>query len=335
MVDFWNSLDDSRFYSQVLDEIFGIRESVLGRNQVSVRKTFGLNEPGCCVDCNYCTLGVQYIGSSNGNRILDDAQEKALIFSREFPAYNIELVGYWYGVNSESSGFPRLLNLVRTLSSGNMIVGGDLGIINEKRVFECLAEAGLSYLHNNLETSRRLYPIAIGKDKRRFDRKLETLRLAHDYGIPITSGVLIGLGEEVDDLIEQVETLGSFPLSRIAVNFMDYSDPRIAKRFRNVSGTLTPEHAFKVLVFLRYWIDIGTSLMVGSGVRRCLDYKRNLEVPLLEVVDTLHIGSFINLDESSGRTNASVEEIDLKSTRELTERLGSLGYEIVRPINFV
>ncbi|RLG17732.1 hypothetical protein DRN75_03335 [Nanoarchaeota archaeon] len=319
---YWDALSDSNFYRGEIENINQIRDGILRNSRVAVRKTFGLNKPGCSVNCNYCTLGTQYVGSWNGNRILDGVEASISEFYELLPNANIELVGYWHGINNQSPEFERLLDIVRNSKDYYQVVGGDLGIILDEVALNDLREAGLTYLHNNLETSQRLYPRAIGRDAERFEQKIETLQLANACGLRITSGVLIGLGENIEDMIEQVYTLQELPLRRVAVNFMDYeTDPRIGERFRDVREQLTPEYALRVLAFLRRFIDPDQSLMVGCGVSRYLYDEQNF-LDLLNLVDTIHIGSFINLREGSNPIES------------LLSRLNELGYDVVQPRYF-
>jgi len=185
-----------------------------------------------------------------------------------------------------------------------------------------------------METSSRLYPTAIGRSTSHLHKKLETLRLAHRSSLAVTSGVLIGLGERIDDLIEQIRMLRRLPLRRIAVNFMDYeTDPRIGERFANVRNQLTEDHALRILVFLRNYIHPNQSLMVGSGVGRYM-YDELTLASLLGIVDTLHLGSFINLREHRQTQALGEEEYDLQSAYQLVTRLEGFGYSIVPPSYF-
>lgn len=314
-----------------------LRERILPHHQVSVRKTFGLNEPGCSVNCNYCTLGEQYVGHSNRNRIVDGIEERISRFQNIFPIHNLELVGYWYGISSPySTEFQRLVSLKKNIvrSVNDPIVGGDLGIISNPQIFSYLRDAGITYIHNNLETSSRLYPIAIGISTSHLHKKLETLKLANKSGLTTTSGILIGLGEGIDDLIEQIRMLRRLPLRRIAVNFMDYeTDPRIGERFANVRNQLTNEYALHILVFLRNYIHPNQSLMVGSGVGRYMYDERTL-TSLLGIVDTLHLGCFINLRGYRQTQVLGEEEYDLQSAYQLVTILERFGYTIVSPPYF-
>lgn len=295
-----------------------LRSGVLPSNQVALRKTFGLNEPGCSVDCDYCTLGRQYVGESNRGELRANLEAEILSQTDVLPDNtHVELVGYWYGINNpESENFSRLCTLISTLSQ-TRIVGADLGIIRNPTIMRGLREAGLTYLHNNLETSERLYPFGVGKTSQRLEDKIETIKLAHEQGLLTTSGILIGLGENEEDLTELVQRLQNLPLRRVTVNFMDYdTNSIIGERFAKVRGQLTPKYALDTLAFLRTQLRPDQSLMVGSGVGTYL-YDEGVLRATLQIVDTLHIGSFINLN---GENRLALDY-----------QLERMGYEIAIP----
>ncbi len=320
-IELWDVLQDPTVLDQAQEYAATLRNATMPDPQISVRKTIGLNEPGCSVDCGYCTLGRQYTNVSNKNALRPNLEEDIDVQLRGLPAgVPVELVGYWYGINDVTSeSFDRIEKLVQRLSQ-NHVVGADLGIITEPRVLRRLKEAGLTYLHNHLETTRDDYHERIGKDPKRYDAKIETLRLANEVGLRMTSGILIGVGETANDLDELTRILSKFPLSRIMINFMDYSDSRISGRYADCKDQLTPEYALRVLTFLRLKLRPDQSLGVGSGVGSYL-YSDETLPRVAKIVDTLHVGAFINLNPVHQGVN-------------LFDRLNGIGYEIVEPNYF-
>jgi len=335
LVNYWYSLEDEGTYQRSILDAEGIRSIILDFSQVAVRKTSGLHDVGCTVDCNYCTLGEQYAGKSNRNKIAEWASARAHAFLSKNPNSNIELVGYWPGINTNGTEFDKLVKIISELHKDfpEAVIGGDLGIISDERVMVTLRDTGLSYIHNNLETTARLYPLMIGRKTNRLEDKIKTIKLAQKVGLPTSSGLLIGLGEQPEDLAELTYTLRELEVQRVAANFMDYSNPRIAERYAGVKDDLTPEYAFRVLAFLRNHIKPNQSLVLGSGVRNYFYRDDHAEqfMAALKIVDMVHIGSFINLQEAPQYT-----ECDQRSMERLTGKLKALGYVIVAPrkLNF-
>ncbi len=81
---------------------------------------------------------------------------------------------------------------------------GSLGLLSKDEL-KYLKDCGLTRFHNNLETSRRFFPQICTTHT--YDQKLETLRNAHDVGLEVCSGCIIGMGENFDDRIDIAFTL--------------------------------------------------------------------------------------------------------------------------------
>jgi lipoic acid synthetase len=69
-------------------------------------------------------------------------------------------------------------------------------------------------LNHNLETVKRIYPL-INRKPEHYNRSLNVLNLAKERGFITKSGIMVGLGETVDECIELFEDLRN-----IGVNFL-------------------------------------------------------------------------------------------------------------------
>jgi lipoic acid synthetase len=80
---------------------------------------------------------------------------------------------------------------------------------------QAVLDAGPDVLNHNTETVPRLYRLA--RSGGRYPRTLELLQRAHEYAprIPTKSGIMVGLGEEWDEI---VATLGD--LRRVGVEIL-------------------------------------------------------------------------------------------------------------------
>lgn len=296
-----------------------LREQFLSHGEVSVSKSFGITDAGCNVNCDFCTVASMYTNNWNGNRLRSGVEEEVDRFyqrSRGLPL-DIEFVAYWGGMSRNNPQLARLCNIIDSANTSNgSIIGANIGLVLDKSILETLRDSGLAYLHSNLETSRRLYAKVVGcSNAYLFDKKIETLNLADEVGLDTITGILIGVGETLEDVAEQVENIREMPAKRVVVNFMDYdTEPRVARIFSHAKEQLTSKYAMQVLAFLRENIRPEQSLMIGSGVNH---YMSRCFSEMLRIVDTIHIGSFLNL---CGMTN----------TKGSVERIEETGYTIVR-----
>jgi len=81
-----------------------------------------------------------------------------------------------------------------------------------------LREAGVGWVNHNLNTSRRFYPEICATHT--YDDRVETLRNVRRAGLATCSGVIMGMGETDDDLIDTAESLRAIAVDSLPVNFL-------------------------------------------------------------------------------------------------------------------
>lgn len=91
------------------------------------------------------------------------------------------------------------------------------GLINYEQ-FLRLKEAGITRIHNNLETSRRFFPRVCTTHT--YDDKIGTIRAAQKAGLEICSGGIIGMGEEMSDRLDMAFELRDLGVKSIPVNVL-------------------------------------------------------------------------------------------------------------------
>lgn len=91
------------------------------------------------------------------------------------------------------------------------------GLINYEQ-FLRLKEAGITRIHNNLETSRRYFPQICTTHT--YDDKIDTIRAAQKAGLEICSGGIIGMGEEMSDRLDMAFELRDLGVESIPVNVL-------------------------------------------------------------------------------------------------------------------
>lgn len=92
------------------------------------------------------------------------------------------------------------------------------GLLNEQQ-FKKLKEAGVSRVHNNLETSRRNFPNICTTHT--FDDKIQAVRAAQAAGLSVCSGGIMGLGETPEDRIDMALTLRELGIKSVPVNMLN------------------------------------------------------------------------------------------------------------------
>lgn len=84
--------------------------------------------------------------------------------------------------------------------------------------FSRLHDAGVTRIHNNLETSRRFFPSVCTTHT--YDDKVETIKAAKRAGMEICSGGIIGMGETMEDRIDMAIDLQGLEVRSIPINVL-------------------------------------------------------------------------------------------------------------------
>lgn len=92
------------------------------------------------------------------------------------------------------------------------------GLLNERQ-FRKLKEAGVSRVHNNLETSRKNFKAVCTTHT--FDEKIQAIQAAKVAGLSVCSGGIMGLGESVEDRIDMALELRDLGIKSVPINMLN------------------------------------------------------------------------------------------------------------------
>lgn len=134
------------------------------------------------------------------------------------------------------------------------------GLLNEAQ-FRKLKEAGVTRVHNNLETSRRNFPNVCTTHT--FDDKIAAIRAAQAAGLTVCSGGIMGLGETAEDRIDMALTLRELGIKSIPVNMLN---PVPGTPFEN-NPKLTEDDMRRIVAVYRFILpDASIRLAGGRGL---------------------------------------------------------------------
>lgn len=92
------------------------------------------------------------------------------------------------------------------------------GLLNEAQYCR-LKDAGVARVHNNLETSRRFFPLVCTTHT--YDEKISAIKAAQAVGLTVCSGGIMGLGETPEDRIDMAVTLRELGIKSVPVNMLN------------------------------------------------------------------------------------------------------------------
>lgn len=100
----------------------------------------------------------------------------------------------------------------------NLSVCVSFGLLNINQ-YEKLKNAGVTRIHNNLETSRRYFPHICTSHT--YDDKIKAIHAAQAAGLEVCSGGIMGIGETATDRIDMAFTLRELHIKSIPINMLN------------------------------------------------------------------------------------------------------------------
>ncbi|MDD4688631.1 MAG: biotin synthase BioB [Eubacteriales bacterium] len=131
------------------------------------------------------------------------------------------------------------------------------GLLNEQQ-FRKLKEAGVTRVHNNLETSRRNFPNICTTHT--FDDKVQAIRAAQAAGLSVCSGGIMGLGETPEDRIDMAMSLRELGVKSVPVNMLN---PIPGTPFEN-NKKLTEEDMRRIVAVYRFILPAASIRLAGG-----------------------------------------------------------------------
>lgn len=131
------------------------------------------------------------------------------------------------------------------------------GLLTEEQ-FRKLKEAGVTRVHNNLETSRRFFPDICTTHS--FEDKVKAIRAAQSVGLSVCSGGIMGLGETVEDRIDMAISLRELGINSVPVNMLN---PIPGTPFEN-NEKLTEEDMRRIVAVYRFILPTASIRLAGG-----------------------------------------------------------------------
>jgi biotin synthase len=202
---------------QLLWAAFAVRSRHFGR-RVKLCVLQNARSGLCPEDCGYCSqsavssadiqryrlLPVEELVANARRAVATGARRYCMVVSARGPSEAD--VGHFAGAaRAIRREFPSLELCV------------SLGIMDERQA-ATLREAGIDFVNHNLNTSRRFYPEICSTHT--YDDRRATVEGTARAGLSACSGVIMGMGETHDDLVDVAEELRGLDVASLPVNFL-------------------------------------------------------------------------------------------------------------------
>ncbi|MFD0690540.1 biotin synthase BioB [Actinomadura fibrosa] len=269
-----------------------VRRHWFGR-RVKLNYLVNLKSGLCPEDCSYCS---QRLGSKAGiltyTWLKPDQAADAAAAGMAAGAKRVCLVASGRGPTDRD--VERVADTIAAIKARDedVEICACLGLLRDGQG-ERLREAGAHAYNHNLNTSEAQYADICTTHG--FGDREDTVRKAHDAGLSACSGLIAGMGETDEDLVDVAFALRSLDVDSVPVNFLiPFEGTPLAERW-----TLTPQRCLRILAMVRFVCpDVEVRLAGGREI-----HLRSLQPLALHIVNSIFLGDYLTSEGQAGRAD--------------------------------
>ncbi|MEV4502959.1 biotin synthase BioB [Streptomyces klenkii] len=269
-----------------------VRRKWFGR-RVKLNYLVNLKSGLCPEDCSYCS---QRLGSKaeilKYTWLKPEDASKAAAAGVAGGAKRVCLVASGRGPTDRD--IDRVSKTIEAIKEQNedVEVCACLGLLSAGQA-ERLRAAGADAYNHNLNTSEATYG-GITTTHTYADR-VDTVQQAQAAGMSACSGLIAGMGESDEDLVDVVFSLRALDPDSVPVNFLiPFEGTPLAKEWN-----LTPQRALRILAMVRFVCpDVEVRLAGGREV-----HLRSMQPLALHLVNSIFLGDYLTSEGQEGKAD--------------------------------
>jgi biotin synthase len=275
---------------------------------VEVEGILSAKTGGCPEDCHFCSQSAKFESPVQATPFLDTAE--VLEAARETAALGASEFCIVLAIRGpDERTMQRILELVPLVrDETGLNVAVSAGIVTEEQARR-LAEGGVHRYNHNLETSESFFPNVVTTHS--WAERFDTCKLVRDHGMELCCGVLLGMGESVDQRLELIGQLRAVEPAEVPLNFLN---PRPGTPFAG-RPLVEPLEAIRWIALFR--IGLPSVILRYAGGRE-VTLRELQALGLTSGINALIVGNYLT---TLGR---SADE-DLQMLEDLHMPIGALS----------
>ena len=270
-------------YNSDLKELLKI-SSVHIKEEIELCSILNARNGKCSQNCKYCAQSSHYNTDIETFPLVDiETVKKAALDAKKNNATRFAIVTS--GKTPDESDFDTMLEMIEQLNKIDGIKScASIGILNEQQA-QKLAKTGLKRFHHNINTAGSYYPEVCTTHS--FEERLNTCKLVKKYGMELCCGVILGMGETVEQRIEMALTLADIEPNSIPINILM---PVKNTPFENYHDKIDEENILRTLAVFKIANPNAVLRFCGGRMRLSLE---NQMLALNTCVDGIMIGNYL------------------------------------------
>lgn len=259
----------------------------------------------CSQNCKYCAQSSHYCTNIESYPLVPlEEVKKIALEAKSHKASRFAIVTS--GKTPDESDFDTILKMIEEVNKIDGLKScASIGILNEEQAKK-LSEIGLKRFHHNINTSKSYYPSVCTTHS--WNDRLNTCKLVKKYGMELCCGVILGMGESVEQRIEMALELAEIQPDSIPINILM---PIPETPFENYHDKIDEENVLRTLAIFK--IANPYSILRFCGGRMRLS-EENQRKALNSCVEGIMVGNYLT-------TVGKAPEEDIKTVQELGKNI--------------
>ncbi len=273
-----------RLYNLPLEELLAESSKYMSDN-IEFCSLINARNGKCSQNCKYCAQSSHYCTNIESYPLVDIQEViKAAKESKENKVSRFAIVTSGK-TPDEGRDFQIELDMIKAINEvGGLKSCASIGILNEEQAKQ-LAQAGLKRFHHNINTCRSYYPEVCTTHS--WDERLNTCKLVKKYGMELCCGVILGMGETVEQRVEMAMELAEIEPNSIPINILM---PIPETPFENYHDKIDEENVLRTMAIFK--IANPKSVVRFCGGRMRLS-QENQELALKTCVEGILVGNYL------------------------------------------
>lgn len=295
-----------RLYNLDLDELLKLSSKYV-KDEIEFCSLINARNGKCSQNCKYCAQSSHYRTHIDSYPLVKiEEVRKAALDAKSHKASRFAIVTS--GKTPDESDFDKMLEMIKEI---NKIEGlnscASIGILNEEQAKK-LAQSGLKRFHHNINTAKSYYPEVCTTHT--WQDRQDTCKLVKKYGMELCCGVILGMGESVEQRVEMALELAEIQPNSIPINILM---PIPETPFENYLDKIDEENVLRTLAIFK--IANPNSILRFCGGRMRLS-EENQRKALNTCVEGIMVGNYLT-------TIGKNPDDDIKTVEELGKTIAT------------
>lgn len=270
-------------YNMDLDKLLNESKKYL-KEEVEFCSIINARSGKCSQNCRYCAQSSHYNTDIETFPLIDvETVVKAAHDSVNNGANRVAIVTS--GKTPDESDFDAMLDMIKALNKEGIKSCASIGILNDEQAKK-LAEVGLVRFHHNINTCKSYHPQICTTHT--YEDRLNTVKLVKKYGMELCSGVILGMGESVEQRVEMAIELAEINPDSIPVNILT---PIKNTPFENYGDKIDEENVLRTLAIFKIACP-NASIRIAGGKKARLS-EETIEKAFRYCVDSTIVGNYL------------------------------------------